>query len=172
MDSLTHLVLNFSAGYIFLKGIRADFRIWHLFILAFISQSLDMDHVFEYNRIEPFFDSIFKNTVSPMHNIFFITFISGGIYFAGKYLKNNKIQIYSLALFFMFFGNIVMDTVSGMYGVPLFFPLTNKLVQIPPYWHFISVGHSYVIQPMGIALLVYFSVVFAGVWGYNFLKKK
>ncbi len=159
MDSFSHSVLNVVGGYVFLKGAGLRFKTWHLFLLLPLSMLMDLDHVLSYYRLEPFRQQFLGSLPSPMHNIFLILTVCTALYAFMSLFSRQSRHTYTLALMVMMFGSLIFDMVGGMYGVPLFFPLSEKLYQIPSWWRFFPVGHSYAIEPLGIALFIYFSVV-------------
>jgi len=152
-------VLNFLGGYVFLREARADFRLPYLFILAPLSTIMDLDHALNYHRIKPLKQALFGHLQSPLHNLLFVLAACVLLYLFLRLLQLPGRRMYPAALGVMMLGSLVFDMVGGMYGVPLFFPLSDRLYQIPHWWRFIPVGHSYAVEPMGIALAAYFSMV-------------
>lgn len=146
-------------GYVFLKGAGMRFKTWHLFLLLPLSMLMDLDHVLSYYRLQPLKHELLGNLPSPMHNIFLVLAVCAALYAFLSLFDRQSRRTYTLALMVMMLGSLIFDMVGGMYGVPLFFPLSDKLYQIPNWWRFFPVGHSYAIEPIGIALFIYFSVV-------------
>ena len=150
MDALFHFALSFAGGYILLRGLKTDFRIWHLLAISLLAGLIDIDHII---------------TTSPAvlyaHNLIFIIGLPLGFFFVFSYMKNERLKVYSLLFIVMWAGHLLMDMIAGMYGIPLFFPLSGQLYMIPQGWSFIEIDNSYVIAPAGIAVAAYFSLIFA-----------
>lgn len=120
---------------------------------------MDLDHLLAYHRLAPFKQSLFGNLPSPLHNIFLVLVVCTALYaFLSLFYRQGR-YAYTLALGIMMLGSLVLDMVGGMYGIPLFFPLSERLYQIPNWWRFFPVGHSYAVEPLGIALFAYFLMV-------------
>jgi len=161
VDSFSHSVLNLLGGYVFLREWGTGFRGRFLLLLAPLSIIMDLDHALNLHSLRPLRLSLFGNLPSPMHNLIFVLGVCAALYLILRLFRLPGKRTYPLTLLIMMLGSLIFDMVGGMYGVPLFFPLSEKLYQIPPWWRFIQVGHSYAIEPLGIALLAYFSLAAA-----------
>ncbi|NOZ58314.1 MAG: hypothetical protein GXO66_01855 [Euryarchaeota archaeon] len=172
MDSFAHSVLNLLGGYVFLREAGARFRRRHLLLLTPVSIVMDLDHALNYRKLKPFRQEFLGNLPSPMHNLFFVLLVCALLYLLLRALRLPGRRTYTAALGVMMLGSLIFDMVGGMYGVPLFFPISEKLYQIPNWWRFIPVGHSYAVEPLGIALLLYFSLVaLLALIARNFIKE-
>jgi hypothetical protein len=150
MDALFHFAMSFAGGYIVLKGLKADFRLWELFLLSIIAGLIDIDHI---TGLRP--------EVLIFHNLAFAVGVPLVLIMIFRHYKKPKLQAFSLAAMVMLIGHLLADMITGMYGVPLLFPLYGGLFMIPQSWNFIEIDHSYVIAPAGIAVAAYFAIVFS-----------
>jgi len=150
MDALFHFALSFAGGYILLRGLKIDFRLWHLLAISLAAGLIDIDHII---------------TTSPAvlyaHNVIFIIGLPAASCMAFRYLRQERLAVYSLLFTVMWAGHLLMDMIAGMYGIPLLFPLSGHLFMIPQNWNFIEIENSYAIAPAGIAVAAYFALVFA-----------
>jgi hypothetical protein len=150
MDALFHFAMSFAGGYILMKGMNADFRLRHLFLLSLVAGLIDIDHII----------SIIPKTMIA-HNLLFIIGLPLIFFHIFRLMKKQRMQVFSLVLIVMWIGHLLADMISGMYGVPLFYPLSGGLFLIPPAWNFIEIDHSFVIAPAGIAIGIYFGLIFS-----------
>jgi hypothetical protein len=134
MDALFHFAMSFAGGYILMKGMNADFRLRHLFLLSLVAGLIDIDHII----------SIIPKTMIA-HNLLFIIGLPLIFFHIFRLMKKQRMQVFSLVLIVMWIGHLLADMISGMYGVPLFYPLS----------------HSFVIAPAGIAIGIYFGLIFS-----------
>lgn len=160
MDALFHFAMSFAGGYILLKGLKVDFRLWHLFVLSMIAAMIDIDHV-----------TGLPGQTLVVHSLTFVFGLPVILFLAFRRTGHDNLAIYSLALIVMWIGHLLADMVQGLYGVPLLYPFYDGLFMIPGVWSFIEIDHSYVIAPRGIAVAVYFGVVFTIPFIRNLIKK-
>jgi len=155
MDALFHFAMSFAGGYILLKGLRVDFRWRDLFLLSVLAGLIDLDHII----------SVLPQTLI-VHNLTFVLGLPLLLFLVFRYMKRDKLQVYSLVVMVMLIGHLLADMITGVYGVPLFFPFYSRLFMIPHTWNFIEVDHSYVIAPAGIAVALYFGLIFSILFVY------
>ena len=146
MDSLFHFILSLAGGFIFLELLKVKYRPWHLVLLSFSSLSIDIQHL-----LAAFYRPI------VLHAFYFALLpLVPAVYF---YSANKaKPFLYSIALSLMFFGHLFADMITGMYGVPLFYPFSERLFMLPMgYFYF---GTSPIISSAGIAMALYFALIY------------
>jgi len=147
LDPLFHYMISLTGGYIILKNLN-QYNTRALLILSTISLMIDLDH-FTGLGIQ-----VLHNLTVPALTI--VAFI----YLHKK--KQEKYAAYMLALTVMLGGCLLMDMVQGMYGIPLFYPLSSELYLMPASWDItLPWDHtSNIISRHGIALLLYYGAVF------------
>jgi hypothetical protein len=153
MDALYHFVLALAGGYILAKGLRMRYRPGMLVLTALASMALDLDHFIRYFGI---------NTQVSFHSLY-IALIPLILYL---YIKSEKPQSslggYLLILSVLIYGHLAMDMVKGMYGIPLFYPLSDKLFLIPERWEMYLFDDETkpLVTTEGIGLTLYFGFIF------------
>ena len=162
MDALFHIVLALAGGYMLAKGMdfRYDARI--LFILPILSLLYtDLDH-FIGAKI-PIFHNIFLTILIP--SIFLILLYSIGM---------KRIATYILMLIVMLFGHLLYDMVTGLYGIPLFYPLSDRLYLMPGSWETTLPWDSTspLITRLGIASMIYFGLIFLIIFLAGILRRR
>jgi hypothetical protein len=167
MDSLTHLVLSLSGGYILLKGLNGRVNIYALSLVAFASLFIDLDHIF--NR--------FFSHMLYLHSVYvFILLLPpllalllssryGGMKRAGRTLF-----VYLLAFTVFLAGHMLFDMIDGQ-GIPVLYPFSKANYVLPQAGICLKGGHipslitgdsftECIIAPMGIAFLAYYGLIF------------
>ncbi len=72
----------------------------------------------------------------------------------------------------MLFNHIPFDMVYGMYGVPLFYPLSKKLYMLPPLeLNLFGRPSNPLVSKYGMALLIYFGTIAFFSLIFNALEK-
>jgi len=149
MDALFHIVIAYVGGIILLKNLNVDFNLWVVFMLSVISLIVtDIDHFIDTEI--PIFHNIFLLIIFP-------TIILLYLHSREKYNYFN----YRLTLIVMFIGHLLTDMVEGMYGIPLFYPVSNRLYMIPEWLEiYLPLNHaSWIVSRLGIALFLYFTLI-------------
>ena len=160
MDALFHFVFQLVGGYVLLKGLNVRFNILILIFLAFCSLLVDVEHVLPYlANVFPLLDLIDH---IKFHTIFIIAIplsILIFLYFMKK--GTNELYGYLLAFSIMLFGELTADMITGMYGIPLFYPFSDALYMIPKSWEVPFFGSEYMlaVSTYGIAMFIYFGVI-------------
>jgi len=153
MDVLFHFALSFAGFYILFKGLKVDFRLWEVFGLSMLAGLIDIDHVI----------FVLPET-AVLHNLTFVLGLPMLLFFIFRYAKmgekGKKFQIFALAFSIILIGHLLTDMVTGLSGIPLFSPFYTDLFLIPQNWKFIEIDHSYVVTPTGIAVSIYFDLIF------------
>jgi hypothetical protein len=125
MDALFHLVIAITGGYLLACAMRLKKPALGIILLSFASMIPDLEHLTEYVGI---------NWSIVLHSIF-IVLIPLSIYafliIANKW-KNRR--NYLLILSVMLSGHLIMDTVAGMNGIELFYPLSRRSYLMPESW--------------------------------------
>lgn len=160
MDALFHFAMSFAGGYILLKGLKVDFRLRDLFMLSVIAAMIDLDHV-----------TGLPDQMLVVHSLTFVLGLPIMLFLTFRRTGHDKLAIYSLALMIMWIGHLLADMIQGLYGVPLLYPFYTGLFMIPGVWSFIEIDNSYVIAPRGIAVAVYFGIVFIATFVRNLFVK-
>ena len=137
MDTLFHILLALAGGYILVKGLGVCYKFWVLLILAFLSLSPDALSVIQY-LIYVSFD-IGTGNLPSSHNIFLVI-VTPLIFSIIFYIrKNKKLQVYTLVFMVMLISHLLVDMITiqvegcayNLYGIPLFYPLSETLYLIP-----------------------------------------
>ncbi|PKP54472.1 MAG: hypothetical protein CVT90_01105 [Candidatus Altiarchaeales archaeon HGW-Altiarchaeales-3] len=153
MDALFHFIFALAGGYILLKGLNIKFNSFILIFLALCSLLIDIEHVFELMGI---FEYI------KLHTLITIT-IPLLILMIFYLMKKGSYELYGylLTLSVMLFGAVVADMIKGMYGVPLFYPLSDTLYMIPKNReiYFLNKPGMPIVSVYGIAMLIYFGLI-------------
>lgn len=173
MDALFHFVFQLVGGYVLIKGLNARFNIFILIFLAFCSLLVDVEHVLPHlaSIIPPldFLDHIKFHTI-------FIVFIPLLILSVLYFIKKGTGELYSYLLAFsvMLLGHLIADMITGMYGIPLFYPFSDTLYMIPKSWEvpFFGDPYMFIVSTYGIAMLIYFGGIGAIIFLEKILRKK
>ena len=141
MDSLTHLVLALAGGYVLVLGRGVRLRPHVVPAAALASLLIDVDH------IPPHF-GVAHTLV--LHNLAFVLVVAA----LTRLLPGLEIGLLACV---MLVGHLLMDMVYGLYGIPLFYPLSAAGVMIPKAWEIWLFGdESYaVVSRTGIGLAIY-----------------
>ncbi len=145
MDSLFHFVLSLAGGFVFLELLKVKYQPWHLVAISFVSLFIDIQHLFEAFNIPVIFHAFY----------FALIPLAAAAYFRSA--KQPRLFFYSIALSLMLFGHLFADMISGMYGVPLLYPLSHTLFMLPA--GLVFFGSSPVIGSAGIAMALYFALI-------------
>ncbi len=145
MDSLSHLALACAGGYLLYFGMKLKLKGWQVLTLIGLSIIIDIDHLL------PKF-GIAKTLV--FHNLATVCIIA---IVAWKLFGKDGALVASVLLF----GHILMDTNSGIYGVPFFYPLSRADFLIPTWMevHMFGDPRYPLITTLGISLAVYFGAI-------------
>ncbi len=140
-------MISFTGGYIILQNIN-QYNRKTLLVLSIIPLMLDLDH----------FTGL---GIQVLHNVTVLALASAAFIYLHK-KKQEKYAAYMLALTVMLGGQLLMDTVQGMYGIPLLYPLSERLYMMPASWDItLPWDHtSSIMSRYGIALLLYYGAVF------------
>jgi membrane-bound metal-dependent hydrolase YbcI (DUF457 family) len=149
-------MLSLAGGYILVKGMRLDYKIWTVILLALLSVLIDEDH-FWFQRLY-------------LHNIFIVTALALAT-LAFYLMKQEKAKGYAMILTVMVIGHLLVDMSYGQ-GLHLMYPLSRDLYVLPQ----IGVGVNKdlqvevaksssltecIITPTGVVLAAYFGLIFA-----------
>ncbi|MFC2162147.1 metal-dependent hydrolase [Candidatus Altiarchaeota archaeon] len=145
MDPLTHLLLSLAGGYLLAYGLKLRLHRLTIPVLSLSSLAIDVDHVL------PIFD-VSKALI--FHNLVAIAIFSAVLWLATGW-KNG------LVLLVMLFGHLVMDMNTGIYGIPLLYPLSSATYLIPESWEVRLMNESSltVISRTGISLSLYMGFI-------------
>jgi len=150
MDALFHIVMAFVGGVMLLRSLKTNLSMKIILILSLASLVItDADHFLPVKT--PIFHNIFLLVVLPLPALLYM-------YSRGKRDYFN----YVLALVVMLLGHLLMDMVQGMYGIPLFYPISDELYMMPATWEVALPGEpgSLIISRLAISLLIYFGLIF------------
>ena len=144
MDSLFHFVFALVGGYALVKGLGVKYNPYTLVLLSLSSLLIDLDHL-----------SVFIGLSESLklHNIF-IALIPLLAYIIYR-------NIYFIVFTVMLLGHLIADTVQGIYGIPLFYPLTKTTYLIPKKWEIYLGGDptSPIVSTFGIGITLYFGLI-------------
>ncbi len=148
MDSLYHFIFALVGGYVLVKGMgmRYDFRV--LVGLAVMTVLIDLDHIW---------------SVLVFHHIFILA-PPILLFFAALAMGWKRIQLYSVVLAVMFYGDLLADMTIGM-GIPLFYPLDDSLYKLP----YVVMNPNF-ISPYGLTLFLYFGLIALLILIYRAMK--
>ncbi len=153
MDSLFHFIFSIIAG--MALDIDRKYGLKTLIIFALIATLIDVDHICIVNgKISLCDRGIFHSILFAV----FLPFLLFLLFYAYEKPKG-KIRNQTLALLLMILltGHLICDMLSGE-KVRLFYPITEREFSIPTYR--IAVEGKYLVNTPGIALLIYFLVLF------------
>ena len=166
MDALFHFVFALVGGYILVKGLGGKYKLTVLVFLSVLSILIDIDHFIGVKI--PIFHNIFLAIILPSILLLILYF----------YKKEwTELHIYIFVFIIMLFGHLLADMIIGMYGIPLFYPLSNTLYMIPRSWE-VYLGNGYsrpLASTTGIAMAIYFGLIgfVVGLGSFNkYLEKK
>ena len=152
MDSLFHFLLAFMACLV--VGLHRKHGLRIVFLFAVIAVLIDLDHWLMPGQV-----------IKPMHNLFFVVLFPLALFlYFYKYEKKGSIkwQTYSLLLLVVLVSHVVVDYFYGSeHGVPLFWPLSDKVYLIPEWslkFSWAGVYDAAIMNSVSIAFLVGFLV--------------
>ena len=168
MDSLTHLILSLTGGYILLKGLNGKVNLYALSLIAVAALFIDIDHIF--NRF-------FSNTLS-LHSVYVILLLSIPLFilaltsqYGSKNTKDTSRTLFVYLLIFTVFlvGHMLFDMIDGQ-GIPLFYPFSKTNYLLPQVgiclrgdnMPTLIKGDSFsdcIIAPFGTAFLAYYGLI-------------
>lgn len=167
MDSLFHFVFALVGGYVLVKGLGVKYNPYTLVLLSLSSLLIDLDHLTVF---------IGLSETLRLHNIF-IALIPLLFYIIYR-------NIYFIVFTVMLLGHLIADMVQGMYGIPLFYPLTRTTYLIPKNWEIYLGGDptSPIVSTFGIGITLYFGLILliiiiphllssAGIWRKTYTRK-
>ncbi|MFH1721942.1 MAG: metal-dependent hydrolase [Candidatus Altiarchaeota archaeon] len=161
MDLLFHFLANILACVLVNHGLEMKLKFRTLILFSIVALLIDIDHLLLYTGYSILDEGL--NT-SVLHNIFFLFGIVVLIYFLASrvFLVKNEKAINISALFFILLsGHMLFDMIFGRYGVPLFYPLTNRLYVIPRFFE-ISIGKRFefpLTTRSSVAWMLYLSLI-------------
>jgi|GEM_PF-1138625 len=174
MDVLFHFVMSFAGGYVLLKGIRSGryFGWGKLFLLSFLVGMIDLEHLTNHTPENVLTHSLIFMLGLPLLLFLAFRFADSRISKSGEKDERFKgLQAYSLVAMVMLIGHLLADMISGIYGIPLLYPLSTRLFLLPYSWN-IAYSGSYVIANEGIAVALYFALVFICVIAHKRFSRK
>jgi membrane-bound metal-dependent hydrolase YbcI (DUF457 family) len=152
MDALFHLVIAITGGFLLAEGLRMRYNRLVLISLSVLSMLPDLQHLIEYAGI--------KQNIE-LHSIFIavIPLIIYAVLFFSKKWKEQR--NYLLIFSVMLFGHLIMDTVSGINGIVLFYPLSSRSYLMPETWEVNLFGNpdKPLASTYGIGLAVYYGAI-------------
>ncbi|MFC2154418.1 metal-dependent hydrolase [Candidatus Altiarchaeota archaeon] len=163
MDLLLHFLMSLIACVIINQSLRLNFRFRILFLYSLISILIDLDHLLLYVGFSIMEVGI--NT-SVLHSVFFLFLVPLVIFLLLRNFSSTskwKAAVIAMIFWVMWVGHFLFDMIYGRYGIPLLYPLSNKLFTIPSSLE-ISLQTEFV-HPLNsqasIALLLYLIAI----WG-------
>jgi len=166
MDVLFHFVISLVGGFVFLELTKTRYHPLHLLAITFLSLSIDVQHLLEAINI-PFI----------FHGIYFVLIPSAAaLFFFSR--KQMQLAVYSSALSLMLFGHLLSDMIQGLYGVPLFYPISNHLFMLPNDLSFLLPNSaacfqsSPIIGAAGLAMALYFGLILTVSMAFLYLRPR
>lgn len=158
MDTLSHLIFSLAGGYMLKKGLMLDSSNLSIFLLALASVSIDVDHSLTFLGLT---DTFLLHNLLMVAVFTIITFIA----FGGEK---------ALLISTMLYGHMLMDMNTGIYGIPLIYPLSSREFIIPPAWEIVLLGDTRnpVVSRTGISLTLYFGLIGLLIAQYKIRKKR
>ena len=172
MDALFHFVFQLVGGYVLLKGLNVRFNMLILIFLALCSLLVDVEHVLpNLTKIFPLLELV----AHIKFHALFIVIIPLFVLFILYFMKKGTYELYGYLLAFsiMLLGELTADMITGMYGIPLFYPFSDTLYMIPKSWEVPFFGSPYmlVVSTYGIAMFMYFGIIALIILIKNFFIK-
>jgi hypothetical protein len=149
MDPLTHFIIASAAGYILAGAAGMRIRGYMVPVLAVLALFIDVDHLLPLIGV---------TRTLVLHNIAFVAAAGLIVYgFAGR----DAGIIFST----MLAGHLLFDMNSGIYGIPIAYPLSGRLFLIPKEWELGLFGYSSypLISRTGLAATFYSIYVLAAI---------
>ncbi|MBN2250816.1 MAG: metal-dependent hydrolase [Candidatus Altiarchaeota archaeon] len=146
MDALYHVVFSLAGGFILARGLGINAGPLELGTLALFSMLPDLDHLTGYTRLHTGF-------------IILLPLIPYAILRIRDAYREKRGLLLILAV--MLYGHLLMDMVQGLYGVALFYPLTETLYLIPGRWEVYLDGDPTkpIVGTHGIGAALYFGLI-------------
>ena len=137
--------MSLAGGYLLAYGLGAKLKPYVVPLAALISLLIDVDHL-------PAHFDVAHTLV--LHNLAFVLFAA----IIMRILLGWEI---GLITGIMLFGHLLLDMNLGLYGIPVFYPLSKMSFMIPESWEvWLFNDQSYtVISRTGIALAAYFGLI-------------
>jgi len=172
MDVLFHFVMAFAGGYVLLKGVRSGrhFGWGRLFLLSFLVGLIDVEHLTGHPPEVVFTHNLTFALGLPL--LLFLAFRYADKKRNGENATLKTLQVCSLVAMVLLIGHLLADMISGIYGIPLLFPFSASLFLLPYSWNLIEINGSYVIATEGIAVALYFALVFLCVIAHKRFSRK
>ncbi len=150
-DALFHFVTSLSGGYVLVKAGKVECSIKSLVLLSVLSLLVDVDHFLQYVNV----------STEILHNVFIILALLFIYALLGSSERLNRYKQYFLILTVMLCGHLTADMIEGVFGIPLFYPFSEKLYQIPDNWEIdlFQETDKPVIGKAGIALAAYYAII-------------
>jgi membrane-bound metal-dependent hydrolase YbcI (DUF457 family) len=158
MDPLTHVILSLAGGYLLACGLNLKVEYYTVPLLAVASTLIDVDHLLPVRNITD--TLILHNIATVVLATLILRLFSGW---------NNAV-----ILFIMLVGHLLLDMNTGIYGIPLFYPLSTGTYLIPKGWEiwFLDDSRLTFVSRTGIALSLYFGLIGLTVFMDKIRKKR
>ena len=164
MDALYHFILALAGGFLLAEGLKMNYNPWQIFAVSILSMVPDIQHLTVYIGIKGI----------ELHGIFIILLPLLAYFLLIVFKRNKKEDKYLIILAVLLFGHILMDTVSGENGVPLFYPFSRTSYLMPENWNIYLFNdlEKPLASTYGIGLALYFGVIGFAALIYRFLSSK
>lgn len=141
MDTLSHLIFSLAGGYLTAYAAKMKVKAHTVPLLAVASLLIDVDHMLPHLGV---------TSTLLLHNIAFTALAA---YIAYRFIGHDAGVLSAV----MLAGHLLLDMNTGIYGIPLLYPITSQLYLIPSTWEFYVFGDPRytIISRTGIALLLY-----------------
>lgn len=151
MDALFHAVFAYIGGYLLVKGLGWKYKPGALAVLALLSLIVDIEHLAENAGLRDLHSHTLIIVFVPLTAYLLMELTRS---FPGT---RHYVLIYSV----MLFSHLCMDMIEGMYGIPLLYPLSDRLYLIPGDWEAYLNGNQTepIIATQGIGVAIYFGVI-------------
>lgn len=153
MDALFHLIFSLAGGFILSENLKTKNRVLVIPLLSILSLFPDIEHIISASTT----DSLIR-----FHGLYIILIPLTAYLVLEATKKHSETKKNLLIFTVMITGHLIMDTVSGMYGVYLLYPFNEKTYLIPKNWEIYLLGDE--TKPLastyGIGAAIYFGLVF------------
>jgi membrane-bound metal-dependent hydrolase YbcI (DUF457 family) len=141
MDPVTHFIVSLAAGYLLVLGLGLRIRSYTVPLLGTLALFIDVDHLLPVAGITK--TLIFHNIAAVLLAALVVWRIGG----------RGPAIIFSS----MLVGHILLDMNTGIYGVPLLFPLSTTKYLVPDSWEIWLFNDSRytLLSRTGISLIIY-----------------
>jgi hypothetical protein len=149
MDPVTHYIVSLAAGYLLVSSLGLKVRRYTVPLLAALALLIDVDHLLPAAGIT-------KNLI--FHNIAAVLLAALVVWRIGG--RGPAILFSSMLV-----GHLLFDMNTGMYGVPLLYPLSTVKYMVPHRWEIWLFHDSQytILSTTGISLAIY-SIYMFGVF--------